>query len=195
MEVAINQGILKCISTDTIRQVMRTDCRRFEDAQVEIDNGPPLCPPALFRSSYEGNGDAVKDWCEACEAVESGIDSIVSDSMRRGVSLVLEGVLLQPSNRLIKQWTEAGGVAVGIVLHIPDEDGHRNLLKRRGEITSKGADKQLSEIDRIRKIHDKMVAMGRENEWLMVEQKLTIEPKPIELVTDLLKAREVLQLS
>ncbi len=79
---------------------------------------------------------------------------------------------------------------MGIVLHIPDEAGHRKLLKRRGEITTKGAEKQLQEIDRIRNIHDKMVEMGKENEWLLVEQKIAKEPKPIELITDLLNNKE-----
>ncbi len=102
MEVAINQGILKCISTDTVRQVMRTDCLVYSDnassktATVSKSTlYDKLCPPALFRSSYEGTGDAVEDWLEACKAVDSGIDAVVDDSIRRGVSLILEGVLVR----------------------------------------------------------------------------------------------------
>ena len=55
MEVAISLGILKCISTDTIRQVMRP----FNEFN-----------PALHRSSYAGNGDPIVNWLECCAAVE-----------------------------------------------------------------------------------------------------------------------------
>jgi 2-phosphoglycerate kinase len=53
-----------------------------------------------------------------------------------------------------------------------DEEGHRKILKRRGELTTKGAEKQLQEIDRIRNIHDKMVVMAMENEWFQISISL-----------------------
>ena len=40
MEVAINQGVLKCISTDTIRQVMRTDCVTFPSRHSRGSRAP-----------------------------------------------------------------------------------------------------------------------------------------------------------
>ena len=116
MEVAINQGILKCISTDTIRQVMRSCCDQVGS-----------CPVALQRSSFQGDGDPVIDWLEACDAVESGIESIVQDNINRGTSLVLEGVHVVPNRKLIEKWTKAGGLAVGCVLTIPDADVHRRV--------------------------------------------------------------------
>ncbi len=88
MSIALNKGILKCISTDTLRQVKRTcDAASHESP--------------LHRSSYEGHEDPITNWKESCYAIEDSIDSIVGDCIRRGVSLVLEGVHIIPSNKLI----------------------------------------------------------------------------------------------
>jgi len=83
MKVALTHGILKCISTDSIREVMRTF-----DAHS----------PALHRSSYQGAGDPVLDWRECCDALSAPVDALVADALRRGVSLVLEGVHVVPDN-------------------------------------------------------------------------------------------------
>ena len=178
MEVAINQGILKCISTDTIRQVMRSSC----------DN-VGICDEALQRSSFQGNGDPVMNWLEACKAIERGIEGTVDDCINRGVSLVLEGVHIVPGPDLLKRWTSKGGLAVGTVLTIPDATVHETVIRRRGEMTGKGADRQTEKIARIRAIHDEMVRLGKENQWLLIEQKPRLEPKPIDMVTSLLQNR------
>jgi len=172
MEVAISQGIIKCISTDTIRQVMRT-----------YDNDP-----ALSRSSYSGTGDVVAEWKETCTVLEKSIKNVVEDSLRRGTSLVLEGVHIIPSNDLLDTWTSNGGVAIGCVLSIPDEEVHRRVLSYRGEQTKKGATQQLENFSRIRKIHDEMVCLGKANNWLIIEQKPILEPRPIDLLNNQLQA-------
>ena len=178
MEVAINQGILKCISTDTIRQVMRS-CSTDNVADNQ----------ALLRSSFQGDEDPIKNWREACEAIDVGIEGIVDDCIDRGVSLVLEGVHIVPGTKLLKRWTDKGGLAIGTVLTIPDADVHEKVIRRRGEITGKGAERQTTKISRIRAIHDEMVRLGKEHQWLLIEQKPRLEPKPIEMVTNLLQNR------
>ena len=146
MEVAIQKGILKCISTDTIRQTMRT----FDKT------------PALHRSSFQGEADPIVDWRESCSVLEAAIENIVLDCARRGTSLVLEGVHIVPSRGLIDKWNEAGGLAVGAVLTIPDPEVHRNVIFRRGEQTGKGAEAQITKFNRIRSIHDEMLRLGKE---------------------------------
>jgi len=172
MEVAISQGILKCISTDTIRQVQRGYDTR----------------PAVHRSSFEGDGDPVQNWLECCEVLQKGIDGIVLDSLRRGVSLVLEGVHIVPDRKLIDQWTAGGGVAVGCVLTIPDREIHKEVIFRRGVKTTKGAEAQLNKLNRIRAIHDEMSRRGTQVGWLNIEQKPQLAPKPLEILTERLKA-------
>jgi len=168
MEVAINKGILKCISTDTIRQVMRT-----------YDN-----TPALHRSSFAGTGDTIVEWRQTCDVLQDSIDNVVTDAMRRGISLVLEGVHIVPDKKLIDMWRDNGGIAIGCVLKIPDSELHRQVIFRRGEITSKGATAQLEKFTRIRQIHDEMCRLGEANNWLIIEQKPIIDPTPIDLLNE-----------
>jgi hypothetical protein len=59
MSVALSQSILKCVSTDVIREISR--------------NTVDVKPDALMRSSYQGNGEPVADWRATCEAVEIGV--------------------------------------------------------------------------------------------------------------------------
>lgn len=172
MEAAISRGILKCISTDTIRQILRT---QNEDQ-------------ALHRSSYQGTGNPINDWKATCRVLNLGIESVIDDSLRRGTSLVLEGVHLVPGNKYIDKWVKSGGAAVGVVLSIPDAELHRKVIYRRGEMTTKGANIQLDNFPRIRAIHDEMVKIGTANKWLIIEQKPNIEPSPIDLLNQKINA-------
>lgn len=174
MSLALDQGILKCISTDTVRAVMRSYV-------------PEDISPALHRSSYapsteDASDSPVKSWKETCKVLESSLEGLVDDAINRGVSLVLEGVSIAPSNKWIDKWTEAGGVACGVLLTVMKEESHKSLLMKRGFITGNQEAEQdkLKSIDRVRKIQDEMVQLAHDSDWLLIEQKL--EPDPLEIV-------------
>jgi len=80
--------------------------------------------------------------------MEDSIDGLVDDAINRGVSLVLEGVHIVPSNKLIDKWKSVGGDALGCLLVITDEEAHRDLIFKRGEITKKGSEKQENSFHR-----------------------------------------------
>jgi 2-phosphoglycerate kinase len=174
MSVALSQNILKCVSTDTIREVTRTNTK---SAKLDL-------PPELMRSSYEGEDDPVKNWRECCEIISPGVQGLVDDALKRGTSLVLEGVHIQPNNELINLWRASGGKALGILLMIKNADSHRSVIFKRGEMTKKGEEKKLNSFDRVRKIQDAMFKDAVANDWLLIEQK--IEPDPIDIVTSML---------
>lgn len=172
MSVALDQGILKCISTDTLRSVMRS----FVTKDIS---------PALHRSSYEpatedGSDDPVKSWKQTCAVLQHCVDELVDEMIGRGASIVIEGAQLIPCNDLLQRWEESGGVATGVVLQVPDEEAHKSLLIRRGMTTGKGEERKLEEFKRIRAIHDEMVNLGREVNWCIIEQNL--QPDPLEVV-------------
>lgn len=170
MSLALSQSILKCVSTDTIREVTRTNSE--------------LKPPELMRSSYEGDGDPVTDWRACCTVIDSGVNALVDDAMKRGTSLVLEGVHIQPNNEMLDRWRANGGTALGCLLIIKNAEAHRSLIFKRGEVTKKGEEKKIKAFDRIRKIQDAMFKQAVAHDWLLIEQKL--EPDPLEIVTALL---------
>lgn len=154
MSLALNKGILKCISTDTVRQVMRT----MNES------------PELQRSSYGGSDDAVCQWKDCSQSLRSSIHSLVLEAVNRGVSLIIEGVHLIPSNELIDLWCSHGGKAVGCLLVIDDEDSHRKLIAERPGVSNLVTSQQLKSFLRIRQIQSEMISLAKQNNWLQIEQ-------------------------
>eukprot|EP00586_Coscinodiscus_wailesii_P012551 CAMPEP_0172510834 /NCGR_PEP_ID=MMETSP1066-20121228/231783_1 /TAXON_ID=671091 /ORGANISM="Coscinodiscus wailesii, Strain CCMP2513" /LENGTH=279 /DNA_ID=CAMNT_0013289983 /DNA_START=64 /DNA_END=903 /DNA_ORIENTATION=+ len=174
MAVALDQGILKCISTDTVRAVMRS----FVDEKVS---------PALHRSSYaasfEGD-DPVRSWKETCSVLSASVEELVDDAIKRGQSIVVEGVHVVPDKTLIDKWEEAGGVAIGCILQIKSEDKHKLQLRRRGVMTGamEAEETKIMSFDRIRAIQDEMMRLAKESRWLQIEQRTA--PDPLDLVAE-----------
>lgn len=172
MSVALDQGILKCISTDTVRAVMRS----FVGEDIS---------PALHRSSYaraRDGTDPVRSWMECCTTLHRSVEGLVDDAINRGQSLVLEGVHIVPSNDFIKKWEDSGGVALGCILKIEDAEAHKKMLRHRGFITGKGGaeEKKIKAFDRVRLIQDEMIRLAEESNWLLINQKL--QPDPLEMI-------------
>jgi len=177
MSVALDQGILKCISTDTVRAVMRSFI-------------PEDISPALHRSSYakssDNDQDPVQSWLETCRVLEASVHEIVADSIVRKQGLVLEGVSIVPAKKLIEVWEAAGGVATGCLLTVGDADTHQALLKKRGCLAGGQSEqcakdqKKIQSFDRIQKIQDEMIRLATDSGWILIEQK--VEPDPLEIV-------------
>jgi 2-phosphoglycerate kinase len=188
MSVALDQGILKCISTDTIRQIMRSFI-------------PKNISPALHRSSYEnvpsGNfndDDPVDTWYETVQVLESSVEGLVIDAIARKQGLVLEGVSISPSRKLIDLWEEGGGIATGCLLTITNEDTHKSMLTRRGLLAGESSNQGLKDqekidnFDRIRKIQDEMIKLANDAQWILIEQKIEIDP--LEIIANKLTGEE-----
>ncbi|KAL3778258.1 hypothetical protein ACHAWO_011135 [Cyclotella atomus] len=176
MSLALEQGILKCISTDTVRAVMRS--------YVPESISPPLHRSSYASSSEDESDDPVKSWIETCKVLDSSVEGLVDDAIQRGVSLVLEGVSLRPNRKWIDKFTAAGGTACGVLLTVSDEETHRKLLLKRGFMTGNKAaeEKKLKSFDRVRLIQDEMIRSARENGWLLIEQR--VDPDPLDVVAD-----------
>ena len=163
------------ISTDTIRQVMRLD-------QVNT-------APALYRTSYLGSDDPIVNWLECCDSVQHGIDAIVDDSIKRGTSLVLQGVLIKPDTKLIDNWKKSGGIAIGTVLSIQDENLHKQVITSRGVRNAAGAKSRLENFNRIRAIHDETVRLAEINNWLVLQQTPSLRPQNLDILNDVMRKK------
>lgn len=181
MAAALDQGILKCISTDTMRAVMRS----YIGDEVS---------PALHRSSYaatfEGD-DPVRSWMETCTCLSTSVEDIVQDAIDRQVSLVLEGVHIVPSKKLIDKWKDSGGVAIGVLLKIDEPEKHKGQLQRRGFTTGQvsNENKKIKSYDRIRAIQAEMIRLADKNDWIQIEQNGDIDP--LEAMTRALERNEM----
>mmetsp|Transcript_13818 Transcript_13818/g.15555 ORF Transcript_13818/g.15555 Transcript_13818/m.15555 type:complete len:260 (+) Transcript_13818:105-884(+) len=169
MSVALDQSIEHCISTDTIRAVMRSFVR--EDVS-----------PALHRSAYapafEGD-DVIRTWKETCQCMSRSIDELVQDAINKQTSLVVTGVHIVPSAKLIDKWERNGGVATGVLLKITKPEKHKTVLQRRGFLINDN--KRVESYARIRAIQDEMLKLAEENNWIQVEQRTDIDP--LDLIT------------
>jgi 2-phosphoglycerate kinase len=152
------RNVTRTISTDAIREVLRT-------------TDPERTLPALHRSSFSvGNaGDPVLDWMETCDVLEQGVRATMDRARREGVDLLIEGVHLVPSSRLLQRWREEGGVAVGVVLRVEDEARHRAMLREREEASWRRADRYIASLDRIRAIQDGLVDRAKIAGWPVID--------------------------
>lgn len=148
MALAVANGIEKCVSTDTVREVVRLYSMEEQ----------------VHRPSYGGSSGAVKNWDDSVMALEDAVANIIRHTIKRNNSLVLEGVAISPSNKYVDMWRAAGGVAVGILIKISDRNQHHIILRKRGYY------KQLSHFERIRLIQDEMDRRASYSDWLVIEQ-------------------------
>lgn len=153
VKVAHNREFSRLLSTDAVREVMRV---------VDKEGSG-----ALHRSSFSkgDTGDAVLDWLDTCKAVEAGILATIERARREGIDLILEGVHLEPSKRLLRTWTESGGIALGIVMHVEDQQKHESFLKQRESHSFRNADRYISALPQIRSIQDALLDKARIADW------------------------------
>ena len=155
--LASSLSFTKIASTDTIREVLRT----------QISS---TASPALHRSSFESaGGSASEDWKETVKALSGGVEAVIDRASSKGADLLLEGVHYIPNKEVIDLWREAGGVAIGVVLYVSSEERHRGMIANREKHNGKKVDHYLGNLDRIRKIQEELVLSGLEFGWLVID--------------------------
>lgn len=151
-------GITRVLSTDAIREIMRVaDDERHQ--------------PALHRSSFSQGDSAepVADWAATCLAVEAGLKATMERARREGIDLIVEGVHIVPSTRLLRAWTDDGGVALGVVMTVDDPRDHEAMLKSRDAHSYRRSDRYLANFGRIRSIQEGLIERAKIANWEVVD--------------------------
>tara|TARA_B100000925_G_scaffold189447_1_gene143214 strand:- start:291 stop:950 length:660 start_codon:yes stop_codon:yes gene_type:complete len=158
MTIGAKSKFARLISTDAIREILRS---------TDEDHANP----ALHRSSFSigDSNDAIIDWVDTCKAVEQGIDATINRAMREGIDLLIEGVHIIPSDRLIRNWIESGGIAVGVIMAVSDEDKHKSMIKSRDAHSFRRHDRYMANFDRIRRIQDGLIERSKIASWPVVD--------------------------
>jgi 2-phosphoglycerate kinase len=127
--------------------------------------------PALHRSSFSrgSSGEPVIDWLDTCQAVEGGIVATIDRARREGIDLLIEGVHINPSERLLRSWREAGGIAIGLVMTVGEEDRHRSMIRSRDAHSFRRPDRYLAAFPRIRAIQDGLIERAKIASWPIVD--------------------------
>tara|TARA_B100001094_G_scaffold302291_1_gene329339 strand:- start:329 stop:994 length:666 start_codon:yes stop_codon:yes gene_type:complete len=158
VQLAADIGFSRLLSTDAVREIMRS-CD--EERQR----------PALHRSSFSrgSSGEPVIDWLDTCQAVEGGIVATIDRARREGIDLLIEGVHINPSERLLRSWREAGGIAIGLVMTVGEEDRHRSMIRSRDAHSFRRPDRYLAAFPRIRAIQDGLIERAKIASWPIVD--------------------------
>jgi len=157
---AASLGFSKSASTDTIRETLRT---QFDSEQE----------PALHRSSFEPAGrGAIEDWHATVVVLSEAIRAVVSRAVSKRSDLLLEGVHIIPGSGILEGWRESGGVASGVLLHVGNEDTHRQFIRMREKHNDRGLDHYLDNLGRIRAIQEEMLRKADESRWLVFDASI-----------------------
>ncbi len=164
-KVASSLGFCKVAATDTVREVLRT---QFDAVQE----------PALHRSSFEPAGSgAIADWHATVAVLSEGVSAIIGRALGKEGDLLLEGVHVIPGSEVMEAWRAAGGAACGVVLNVPDEGRHMEMVLRREHHNGRATSHYLGKLDRIRAIQDEMVRNAEASGWIVID--VTTDEDPI----------------
>jgi 2-phosphoglycerate kinase len=153
-QLAARLGITRIISTDAIREVMRS---MFSERIM----------PALHVSSFEA-ADAIRGplprsadpaiigFEQQVRAISVAVEALIERSVLEGTDLIIEGAHLVPGFVESPEWSppwEDKAVVVPIVVTVDDEDVHRSHFFLRGsEAGQRNVERYLTSFENIRKI-------------------------------------------
>lgn len=175
IKIAAKSNFSRLISTDVIREIMRATSDDQNDS-------------ALRRSSFSigKSSDAILDWLDTCQVLEKGIEATINRALREGVDLVLEGAHIVPSDRLIRPWIKAGGIAVGVVMAVGDENKHRSMIVARDTHSFRNADRYIANFSRIRQIQNGLIERSKIASWPVIDiSRVVSDQEKIEHYLDL----------
>ena len=101
--------------------------------------------------------------------LKPGIIATIDRARREGIDLIIEGVHINPSERLLRSWREAGGIAIGLVMTVGEEDRHRSRIRSRDAHSFRRADRYLAAFPRIRSIQNGLIERAKIASWPVVD--------------------------
>jgi 2-phosphoglycerate kinase len=153
-QLAARLGITRIISTDAIREAMRS---LFSERIM----------PALHTSSFEASealrgpipktaDPVIIGFEQQVRAVSVAVEALIERSVLEGTDLIIEGAHLVPGFIESPDWSppwEDKAVVVPIVITVDDEDVHRShFFLREMEAGQRNVERYLSHFENIRKI-------------------------------------------
>lgn len=153
-QVATRLGITRVVSTDAVRQVLRS---AFTEEMF----------PTLYASSFEA-GEAVRQpiphsgdrliigFREQAAAVAVGAQALIDRAIEEGTDIILEGAHLVPG--FLESIESEDAVIVPLLVTIEDEDLHRShFYLRAREPRGRSGDRYLAAFKKIRRIQKYMI--------------------------------------
>jgi len=166
-QLANRLGIVRIISSDSIRQVMRT----FFSEQLM---------PAIHYSSFNA-GAAIRvpvgknldphlvAFVEQVEMVSVGVKAVIDRALEEGTSLVVEGVHLVPGFLESTTWDRA--IVLPVIVAVNDAELHMShfLVRERETDGRRPFVRYVEHFDEIRRIQDFILSRARAEGTLVVD--------------------------
>jgi len=166
-QLAHRLGIVRIISTDSVRQVMR---EFFSSALM----------PAIHYSSFDAGGAVrtplaenldphVVGFAEQAQMVTTGLSALIERAINEATSMVLEGVHLVPGYLSPVRWVDA--LVLPMVVVVRGEGLHRShfLVRDRETNGSRPVQRYLKNFKEIRRIQDFILERAEAEGTLIVE--------------------------
>ena len=166
--LAVRLGITRVVTTDTIREVLRTVI-------------PASVLPELHVSTYEsanGEESSLLSFRSQARAVGAATTAVTNRLVSESRSAIIEGVHLLPGQICRELYTyDKGPILVEVLLILADEKLHMAHLRCRlnGE-PARGGERHLKHFREIRKLQDLLREMARESQ---VEEYEVSDPKTL----------------
>ena len=158
-QIAMRLQIYRLVSTDTIREIMRTDLpKETGNLDREVLHTSAILAPDL---QPEFSDDPIWGFLKQAEVVRPGIDAVIRRSIKENESLVLEGIHLLPGAFEFPpdiEWTH-------FVIRAADDDKYRKQLGRQG---NERAHYKLAHLDRAKAFQDYLVQKAKENDLQII---------------------------
>ena len=74
-----------------------------------------------------------------------------------------------PSNEFIRNWTNEGGIAIGIVLHVKNKHKHLELINEREINSWRTAQRYIESFERIREIQEGILDAAVPFSWNKID--------------------------
>lgn len=156
--VANRLGIVRIVSTDAVREVMRgiftpemmpsLHTSSFDVSRLVADPGAPDPVIAGFRQQVQ--------------AVSVGVSQLLRRAVLEGTDLIVEGAHLVPGTVQLPSREEA--IVASAIITVDDEQVHRShFVARAHESRARGDDRYLRHLDDIRTIQEYLRMLGREH--------------------------------
>ena len=148
-QLAARLGVTRIISTDAIREVMRS---LFSERIMPTLHTSSFEASTAIRGPIPRSSDPViVGFEEQVRTVSVAVEALVERSVLEGTDLIVEGAHLVPG--FIGGAWEEKAVVVPIVITVDDEDVHRShFLLRSTEAGQRNVDRYLTGFDNIRKV-------------------------------------------
>jgi len=159
-QLAARLGIVRIISTDAIREVMKGVFS--EDIMPTLHTSSFNADDVVREPLPKGDDAVLVGFREQVSAVAVGIKALIERAVMEGTDVIIEGAHVVPG--FVRPETVSGAVMVHLVVAVEDEGLHRShFFVRAHETRTRPKDRYLAYFANIRKIQKYIKSLALKN--------------------------------